>query len=202
MRTTIIYAPHPDDETLYLGSYLTLCRARGDRLVLVAVTNGGASGAKPDGWNVSELEGIRKWEQQSAWRNLTGKTSSSIVRMNLPDGGGEAALRDPVHAKAEELQAQFETDSTVEHYAACNNGRSQGVDHDATALGLRDAIVSIRRFANRCTDTGGTIYTPANDTALNYMQLADSSFEAFGHKSVAQFWQDYRASGYTNRIVT
>lgn len=200
MRTTIIYAPHPDDETLYLGSYITIARARGDRLILVAATNGGSSGAKADGWTSSELEGIRRWEQQSSWRNLTGLDYRSIIRLNAIDSQ-DPDLRSKITAKALELQAKYEVDSDVEHYAACNNGRAQGVDHDAVALGLRDASLPVARFANRCTDTAGSIYKPVTDQQAEWMRLADTCFEAFGHRSVASYWAALRDSGYTNRIV-
>lgn len=197
MRTTIIYAPHPDDETLYLGSYITICKARGDRLILVAATDGGSSGAKAAGWTPSELCGIRRWEQQSAWRNLTGK-STDIIRIGSIDSQ-DPNLDDKITAKARELQAKYEVDSDVEHYAACNNGQSQGVDHDSVANGLRAATdLPVRRYANRCTSTAGTIYTPAD---MNAMQLADTCFEAFGHRSVPTFWDDLRSLGYRNRVV-
>lgn len=195
MRTTIIYAPHPDDETLYLGSYITMAVARGDRMVLVAATDGGSSGARYAGWSVDELCAFRRQEQESAWRNLTGLGSESIIRLGSIDSQ-DPDLRNKIHALAEDLEAQYGPD--VEHYGACNNGRSQGVDHDAVALGLRDALVRVARFANRCTDTKGTIYKPSN---LSAMQKADSSYSAFGHHSVSSYWQALRDSGYTNRVV-
>lgn len=196
MRTTIIYAPHPDDETLYLGSYITVCAARGDRLVLIAVTDGTSSGARPAAWTYGQLATVRTVEQEAAWWRLTnGK--GTVRRLGLIDSK-DPDLRNKIHALAEELEAEFSVDSDVEHYAACNNGHSQGVDHDAVALGLRDALVRVARFANRCTDTGGTIYKPAD---LGDMQAADESFKAFGHYSVPTYWKSYRDSGYTNRVV-
>lgn len=194
MRTTIIYAPHPDDETLYLGSYITIAAARGDRLILVAATDGGSSGARPAGWTVNDLCAIRRTEQESAWRCLTaGK--GTVIRLGCIDSK-DPNLRAKIKAKAEELEATYGPD--VEHYAAANNGRSQGVDHDAVALGLRDAALRVKRFANRCTDTGGTVYKPANLTA---MKNADSAYAAFGHRSVASYFTALRNSGYVNRVV-
>lgn len=199
-RVTIIYAPHPDDETLYLGSYITVCRARGDKLILVAATDGGSSGAIADGWTPDDLCRIRIVEQESSWRNLTGLGPESIIRMGSIDSK-DPGLRDKVHGLAEDLEAEYVAQGyDVEHYAACNNGRSQGVDHDAVALGLRDSLVRVKRFANRCTETVGTIYKPPA-AELARMQKADTCFEAFGHRSVASYWQALRDSGYTNRVV-
>lgn len=201
MRTSIIYAPHPDDETLYLGSYITTCATRGDRLVLVAATDGGSSGSRPTAWTTAELMTVRRIEQQAAWRRLTNGLGLPIIRIGSIDSA-DPNLRAKITAQALDLQAQYETDSSVEHYAACNNGKAQGVDHDAVALGLRDALVPVKRFANRCTDiANASLYKPVAGDALVDMQEADECF-IFGHLSVPTFWQSLRDSGYTNRIVT
>ena len=196
MRTTIIHAPHPDDEFLYTGSYVSVAAARGDRLVLIAWTDGGSSGAIADAWTTDELCAIRRTEQEASWRALTGGRGI-IRRMGCIDSK-DPDLRSKVHGQAELLEAEFSELGDVEHYAACNNGQSQGVDHDAVALGLRDALVRVKRFANRYSSTKGTVYKPADLTVL---QKADTAYEAFGHRSVASFFQGLRDSGYTNRIT-
>lgn len=195
-RTTIVHAPHPDDDMLYVGTYVANAAARGDRLVLIAWTDGGSSGMKPAAWSVEELCAIRRLEQEACWRTLTGG-KGIIRRMGCIDSK-DPDLRAKVHGQAELLEAEFSEYGDVEHYAACNDGRGQGVDHDAVALGLRDALVRVKRFANRCTDTNGTVYRPAD---LSLLQKADTAYRAFGHDSVASFWKALRDSGYTNRIT-
>lgn len=196
MRTTVIYAPHPDDETLYLAGYVTYAANRGDRLILVAATDGGASSMKPSYWTVDDLTRVRRMEQEAAWRALTGQ--DYIIRIGSPDSA-DPDLAHKISVIASAMEATYGSD--VEHYAACCDGRSQGVDHDAVALGLRSAGVRVARFSLIPGSTGGTVYKPPTSVKLADCVTADQAYRAFGHRSVGALFTKLRDSGYTSRIA-
>lgn len=193
MRTTVIYSPHPDDETLYLSGYISVCRDRGDRLILVAASDGGASGAKPDSWTVDDLMSVRRMEQTEAWKALTGNLS--IYRLGMADG---AIQSEQVTAMAEALERAWGTD--VEHYVAGSYLSTQSADHQAVANGVKAANVRVARFALVPGSTTGTAYPPPSGR-LDECALAWSIYRAFGHLSVKSMFDDLKASGYTSRII-
>jgi LmbE family N-acetylglucosaminyl deacetylase len=194
MTTTIIYAPHPDDETLYTAGYVDYCRRRGDKLILVAVTDGGASGAKPADWTTADLMRVRAQEQTRAWDKLTGG-KGMIIRMGLPDGGVSKAS---VTAMAESLEKIYVKD-VVEHYV-CGYGTSVHPDHVATALGVKGALVRVPRGTyppSEITYTGATVYTPSDTTAVS---AAWDSYAAFGHTSVKSEFDKLKTNAYTTKV--
>lgn len=217
-RTTIIWSPHPDDETLYTGAYVATAAARGDRLILVAVTDGGASGAKPSNWTQADMMRVRVQEQTRAWDLLTfGK--GEIIRMGLPDG---SVYQASVQILAKELETAYSTNGdVVEHYAACNNGnfattdvRYQAPDHRAVAAGVKAAAVRVLRMTKSPNDTttGGTVYLPGDAVtsggaaygtqALAACQAAKDSYAYFGQKSVASMFNSLQSSGFRSRVIT
>jgi LmbE family N-acetylglucosaminyl deacetylase len=195
MRTTIIWAPHPDDETLYLTGYIDTAINRGDRLLLVAVTDGGASGAKPASWTVGDLMMIRRSEQEAAWRNLTdGK--GTVIRMGLSDGN---VLQQSVTNLAASLEKIYLNES-VEHYVGGSNLATQSEDHRRVANGVKAAGVRVVRGskAPRDTTSGGTVYSPTDMVAA---AAAHASYAAFGWTSVKPDFDALKASGYQSRII-
>lgn len=85
-RTTLIVTPHPDDEVLRGAGYANWATHRGDRMVLIAMTDGGATKMGPrDGLTRSQVETRRKAEQTLAWSMLT-HGRGEIYRAGLPDG--------------------------------------------------------------------------------------------------------------------
>lgn len=196
MRTTIIWAPHPDDETLYLAGYIGVCRKRGDQLILVAVTDGGASGAKPSSWTVEDMMRVRREEQNRAWRSLAG-ADAPVIRMGLPDGGIDA---DRVMNLAASLEKIYLNDAPVEHYVGGSTQSTQSPDHLAVAYGVKNAGVAICRGSKMPSDTtsGGSVYFPPNITDA---KNAHDSYLAFGHKSVSSQFALLKSSGYKSRII-
>lgn len=194
MRTTIVYAPHPDDETLYLSGYVRAAALRGDRLVLVAVTDGGASGAKPDDWSVDYLMSVRRKEQATAWAALTqGATRPATFRLDQPDGAISSAK---VTTMAKALESIYATD--VEHYVAGSYLTDESADHRAVANGVKNAGVRVARFARDPRKTGGgSVYKPAD---TQQCLIADNAYEPFGWTSVPSAFEALRTSGYSSRI--
>lgn len=203
MRTTIIYAPHPDDEVLYLGSYIAYCASRGDKLLLVAVTDGGSSGAKPSTWTVEDLKQVRVNEQTAAWEALCGTANNRIHRMQITDGSISA---DRIKVIAQSLEKTYKAFGTVEHYACANTSTAtvanQASDHLAVANGLKSAGVPVARGSKvpRDTSSGGTVYLPSLK-ALNQCQQAADCYAPFGKISVPTDWNALENSGYKSRIV-
>lgn len=192
-RITVIYAPHPDDEFLYLGAYVQFAARRGDRMILVAATNGDATSVKPAGWTKAECAAIRRIEQEAAWRSLT-QGRGEINWLGNPDSA-TPDLRSQITALAEQYE---QCGSDVEHYVAGNDGQGQGVDHDSVALGIRDANVRVRRFANRYDMPGRSTYRPSD---VAEMDVVASCYLAVGQRSVGWFFRGYRAAGYVNKVV-
>ena len=193
MRTTIIWAAHPDDEVLYTGAYVAMCVTRGDRLVLAAVTDGEASGAKPGSWTVDDLKRVRTAEQRAAWEYLLRTPAVDIRRLGQPDG---SVTSSPVQVYAQALEKIYAPD--VEHYI-CGHAASAHPDHKAIVAGVKAAAVRVLRFTRAPTETaGGTTYTPtgANLTAV---QLAVGAYRAFGQTSAPTEFQALRTIGYVTR---
>jgi LmbE family N-acetylglucosaminyl deacetylase len=94
-RSTVIVAPHPDDETLGAGGLIATQRSRQIPVTLLAVTDGEA--AYPD---VFDLGRTRQLEQLHAAEAL-GVSGDSVIRFGLRDSavaGSEAELTDRIEA--------------------------------------------------------------------------------------------------------
>lgn len=86
-RTTYVLVPHQDDEMSRLAHYLIMAALRGDRVVLIQVTDGAATGVRHRlGLTPGQTTAIRDLEQKAALGFLTGGRGE-IVRLGLPDGG-------------------------------------------------------------------------------------------------------------------
>ena len=78
-RNTIVISPHPDDETLAIGGFISLQRSKERDVKVIAVTDG--ENAYLD--NVG-LGRIRRQEQEKALHTL-GVSATNIIRLGLPD---------------------------------------------------------------------------------------------------------------------
>ena len=94
-KSTVIVAPHPDDETLAAGGLIAMQRSRQIPVKLLAVTDGEA--AYP---GVPDLGGTRRVEQACAAADL-GVALDAIVHLCLRDSAvaeSEQALTDRIEA--------------------------------------------------------------------------------------------------------
>lgn len=193
-RTTVVYSPHPDDETLYLAGYLTTVAARGHRLVLVAVEDGGSSAVRPTGWTQQDVENVRVMEQTAAWSALTrGRTE--IHRLGISD---EATATASVRAMAQALERSYAGE--VEHYVAGNSSPTQSGFHRAVAAGVRGSGVAVARFSLPPGESGGWAYSPPADRVPD-CELAWEVYRAFGHLSVGPMFTLLRSTGFRSRIT-
>ena len=194
-RTTIVYAPHPDDEVLRLSAVVTAARQRGDRLVLVAVTDGSASSLGPArGMSPEQVAEVRVAEQAAAWAALAGP-GAPVVRLRYPDGGVRAAALAGI---ARALDARYGPDA--HHVAACHAGDSNR-DHVAVGQGLAAAGLGSLRCALAAPDiaTGPGELVPQVDPAA--AQAADAAYAPFGHGSVPGEFAALRAAGHASRVT-
>lgn len=89
-RTTIALAPHPDDGVIRLAHYAVRAADRGDRMVLVAATDGEATSVAGQlGITSTRVAEFRRTEQDHAWDWLTDRRGT-VVRLREPDGAARA----------------------------------------------------------------------------------------------------------------
>lgn len=103
----VIVAPHPDDEILACGGLLQLLAQQGSELLLVAVTDGGASHPGSALWTKERLCRVRPEESRQAASTLG--VAPSWLRLRLPDGG----LAGRIAALAAMLQEVLRPGDTV-----------------------------------------------------------------------------------------
>jgi len=85
----VVVAPHPDDEILPCGGLLHLLAARGDPVLIVAVTDGEGSHPGSQEWPQARLKRVREAETGAALTSL-GLGHSATVRLGIADGGVSA----------------------------------------------------------------------------------------------------------------
>jgi LmbE family N-acetylglucosaminyl deacetylase len=192
-RTTIVYSPHQDDETLRLSGYVSTAVARGDRLILVAVTDGEDTYlTNAWGWSAQMMKDSRILEQEHAWAALT-QGRGTIIRLHLPDGG-VAAQQQVITDKAVELNNQYGYDT--ENYVAAD-ASDYHPDHRATVAGVRAANLRIVRTALDRGNHNGMPYpsvSPADTT------LAANAYRAIGWISVPDSFANLLAENGTSYV--
>lgn len=81
----VVVVPHPDDEALATGGLIAHHAAAGDRVIVVAVTDGEAAFGD---WDADDLATTRRREQDRSLAEL-GVVPADVVRLCLPDGAVE-----------------------------------------------------------------------------------------------------------------
>ena len=84
----VVLAPHPDDEVLGVGGLLALLARAGNRVEIVAVTDGEASHPGSDALSPAALARTRAAETVAALAALG--LPAAVRRLGLPDGGADA----------------------------------------------------------------------------------------------------------------
>lgn len=138
-RTTYVLSPHPDDEMSRFAHYVIVAADRGDRIVLIQDTDGGATGVQYRlGLSSAETTRLRYMEQENALNMLT-HGRGEIVRLGQPDGGANwettlAGVRDLMGtpAKGKELYV-----ATWHHDHAESHSSDLHHDHVAAVKAAR-----------------------------------------------------------------
>ena len=189
-RTTVVYSPHPDDDMLRLSAYINFAADRGDRMILVAVTDGGASGVRTAlGFTVPQFEAVRRAEQAAAWSYLT-RGKGEIIRLGLPDGGVTGA---PITAVARSLEGPG-----VEHYVAAN-AADYHRDHQATVAAAKNAGLATVRTARPVGATNGSLYTVPSSRLWDVAR-ASAAYREVGWVSVPSSFANLAATNYSSRV--
>ncbi|WP_374929307.1 PIG-L family deacetylase [Kytococcus sedentarius] len=189
--TIVVVSPHPDDETLRLAGYVLHARDRGDRLVLVAVTRGAASGARPASWSTDRLTRVRTAEQEAAWLALTGGLGE-VRHLDLPDGElTDDAVRLALRPVLEPLG-----DAVV---ASASHHEDEHADHRVVARVVGDLAGRRARWGLPPGAEGGARWDCPDPEAA---RRADEAYSPFGHSSVRRLFEDLRAADYASAVVT
>lgn len=137
----VIVAPHPDDELLGCGGLLQLLAAQETALLLVAVTDGGASHPESSSWPRARLLAERPRETAEAL-GVLGLGGVKLHRLGLPDGAVMAhsrALRDRLAGLLRPGDVVFVTwrrDGHPDHEACGHAAASAAVQCGATLVEL------------------------------------------------------------------
>lgn len=149
-RTTLLISPHPDDETLRGAGYVNWATHRGDRMILIAMTDGeGTSMGPREGLTRQQVAYRRIREQEGAWSALTHGTGE-VHRIGLPDGG---VTYDSARGVMRDIVAQY---PGAEVYVAAHpwdTGTSS--DHIPIWEACRDSGAAVVRYLKRPDYTGG-----------------------------------------------
>lgn len=195
---TVIWSPHPDDETLRLLAYTQIVANRGDYILLEAVTDGEASSVKERlGLTTEQLAAKRRLEQTNAY-GFSSFTKGTIERLYMPDGGVQEMA---ICSKAQAVDSHLKSMGyKVEHYIAASS-KDVHPDHRAVASGVNRCVPTgtVVRVSKAPDQTGGWAYSPTNwQAAVN----ADNAYKEIGWLSTPDLFQKMRDQGYKSRITT
>lgn len=135
VRSAVVVAPHPDDETLGCGATILRKRAQDTPVTLVVVTDGRHS-HRSDSLRPEELAGLRRSELTEAAARL-GVSGTSVHWLGLEDGT-VAAHEEFVAARLIELLVELRPD---ECYATC--AAEPHPDHAAVGRAARLAAATV-----------------------------------------------------------
>jgi LmbE family N-acetylglucosaminyl deacetylase len=135
-RSTVIFAPHPDDETLGCGGIACKMIAAGTRARFVFVTDGAASHA--DHVGAQQLRELRKAEAIEAVRQLGG-APEDVTFLRFPDSGAHERVAEIATAISPLLGAWRPDSVFVTHASEPTS------DHTAVNAAVRSALRCIGR---------------------------------------------------------
>jgi LmbE family N-acetylglucosaminyl deacetylase len=122
-RELVVVAPHPDDEILGVGGFMSIAAAAGVRVRIVAVTDGGGSHEGSPTVTPEQLIAERPEESRRALARLG--VDADPVRLGIPDGDVAAHENDVAEAIARIL--------TPDSWCLTTWRGDRHPDHEATA---------------------------------------------------------------------
>lgn len=198
-RTTYLIAPHPDDETLRTGAFVAWTRVKtDDQIVLVAVSDGGASkAARRRGLSSEQEMSYRRAEQNAAWAALT-EGEGSIVRLGLPDGGLTAAS-----VEAELRRALPGLSEPRARVVVAAHPDDYHQDHLAVVEAAKAISPRYLRFALApLMESSGEVRVYRSPTAAaGRAQVAHHSYTGFGHASVRKEFAAHAEQKFESRVT-
>jgi len=138
-KPAIVFAPHPDDETLGCGGMIALKRQQGVPVWVVFMTDGQDSQFNHERIKtIAELVEIRKHEALAAL-NMLGVQSSEIHFLDLPDGSLPALPEAKRQQVVEQLVELLKMTHAQEVYVTYR--KEIHPDHQETYALVRSAIL-------------------------------------------------------------
>ena len=134
--TSLILAPHPDDETLGCGGLIAACCAAGRQPIIVCATDGAASHPGSIKYPPAKLQKLREDEMRAACAIL-GVPADRVHFLNLPDA--HAPTRGPAFDAAAAAIAALANTYGVETIFA-TWPYDPHCDHEAAAAIARAAV--------------------------------------------------------------
>ena len=121
-RPAVVFAPHPDDETLGCGGLIALKTAAAVPVTIVFMTDGEGSHAR---FEPAEIMAPRRREEALAACAELGVPASRVIFLGLPDGGVAARLEDArreatailASEPARQVLIPYRGDTTPDHRA-------------------------------------------------------------------------------------
>ena len=139
--TTLVIAPHQDDESLGCGGLIARKRNEGLPVHVVFITDGSASHPGHPRVSPAELAGLRRAEAMRAMAFL-GVERASVHFLDEPDGTLNAITPDRREALVTRLATLFATIAPQEVFLPCYPDGSS--EHDATFGFVLDALARSR----------------------------------------------------------
>jgi LmbE family N-acetylglucosaminyl deacetylase len=133
--SAIVFAPHPDDETLGCGGTIAKKRRRGANVQVAFMTDGCRS--HEGRISPEKLRSLRRAEAEAACREL-GVDAANLTFLQIEDGTLEQHVR-PAGAKVRELLEGYRPQEVFVPYHGDNQ-----VDHVATRRVVWDALSTVR----------------------------------------------------------
>lgn len=208
-RTTIMVAPHQDDD-LRLAAYALRCADRGDLLYMICSTDGAATRqGQLLGLDAPKVTTVRDREARNAWEWMTFGQGEPLMSLGLPDGATNPAMvTAALNATLDTLPLTDDVEiySSTWHYdrdGAVN--ADQHVDHRA----VRDAVMTVAasrgwaaRYARHHTALiQGAWYRPRDDRDRIHLDGAIGSYAPIGQKSASQTFAYIAEHGLRTRVT-
>ena len=137
-KTIMILSPHPDDDIIGCGGALAFLSGRGNRLIVVFLTNG-EKGTFDPSMNSLSLAKIRRQEATAAYRTL-GFADARLIWLGYHDGELDFADPRQLRIRLTHLIRRHRPDVVFALDPGLTYYRYHYRDHRAAALAVADAI--------------------------------------------------------------
>jgi len=137
-KTVMIFSPHPDDDIIGCGGALAFLSGRGNRLIVVYLTNG-EKGTFDTSMSSFSLARIRRQEAAAAYRSL-GFADARLIWLGYHDGELDFAAPRELRIKLTHLMRRHRPDVVFALDPGLTYFRYHYRDHRSTALAVADAI--------------------------------------------------------------
>lgn len=135
----LVFAAHPDDDILGLGTTMIRHRLKGDIIKLAFITNGTARGG--ESWNTrrgtSEQKSKIRHKEAVQALSLINISSDNIVCLGYPDGGIQRYLQNIAH----DILTIIQKSNPKRIYVHCIEGGHR--DHDLTSYVVKSVCYYI-----------------------------------------------------------